>query len=89
MATFTKDPDATLDYKVDWSSWLGVGETISTSSFTVPAGLTKDSESNDDTSATVWLSGGVAGERYRVTNTITTSDARTDDRSFTVMVKER
>lgn len=89
MATFYKDPDAVLDYSVDWSDWLATGETISTSSFTVATGVTKDSETNDTTSATVWLSGGTDGTRYTITNQITTSDSRTDDRSFTVVVVER
>jgi hypothetical protein len=86
---FTKDPNAVLDYQVDWSSWLANGETISTSSFTVEAGLTKDSESNTTSSGTVWLSGGVEGTRYRITHRITTNQARTDDRSFMVRVTNR
>ena len=85
---FYKDSDAVLDFSVDWSAWLS-SETISTSSFTVEAGLTKDSESNDTTSATVWLSGGVSGTSYTVTNTITTSAGRTDERSLTINVIDR
>lgn len=89
MADFIKDPSSVLDYTVDWSNWLASGETISASAFTVESGLTKDSESNGDTSGTVWLSGGTAGTAYSVTHQITTTAGRTDERSFVVDVLSR
>ena len=42
LTTFLKDPEAVLDYTVDWGIWLDT-DTISTSNWTVPAGITKDS----------------------------------------------
>ena len=87
--TFEKDPQAVLDYKVDWLSWLAAGETIATSTWTVPSGITEDSDTHDDDSATIWLSGGTAGERYTVINHIVTSDDREDDRSMLISVKNR
>ena len=88
-ATYIKDPDAVLDYTLDWSSWLADGETISTSSWTVEAGITEDSDTNTSTNATIWLSGGTDGSSYIVTNRITTSESRTDDRSVKISVCER
>lgn len=88
MRQFDKDPDAILDYTVDWSRWLDT-DTILTSQWTVPTGLTQASSSNTATSATAWLSGGAAGQSYTVTNRITTTGGRTDDRSFTIRVEER
>jgi hypothetical protein len=88
METYTKDPDAVLDYEIDWSAWLGE-DTITASTFTVDTGLTEDSESNDTTAATVWLSGGTVGARYLVTNHITTAAGRQNDRSFYIYVKEQ
>lgn len=85
MKTFLKDPDATLDYKVDWSDWLGA-DTISTSSFTVPSGITEDTSTNSTTTATVWLSGGTVGERYKVINRIVTAGGRTADRTLYIKV---
>ena len=35
--TFTKDPDAVLDYSVDWSLWLA-GDEISTSEWLLEEG---------------------------------------------------
>jgi len=89
--TFEKDPQAVLDFEVDWlsKSWLGTGETITASTWTVPSGITKDSDTFDDGSATIWLSGGTAGERYTVINHIVTNAGREDDRSMLISVKNR
>lgn len=84
-----KDPDATLDFEVDWSQWLQASETITASGWTVPAGLTRVSDTHTGTTATVWLSGGVLGQRYTVTNEITTSGGRIDDRSLHIDVMDR
>jgi hypothetical protein len=85
---FIKDPDAVLDYQVDWSSWLN-GDTISTSSWTVPQGLSKESDSKSTTATTVWLSGGVAGQSYSVVNHIVTAAGREEDRTIKIMCLER
>lgn len=84
-----KDPDAVLDWVWDWNEWLDEGEVIETSTFIASVGITVDSNSNTTRTATVWLSGGTAGQVYQVTNRITTSSGRTDDRSITIRVAER
>jgi hypothetical protein len=96
MRSFRKDPDAVLDYGFNWNDpsapggpWLATGETISTSAWTIPDGLTKGNEAHDDSITVVWLSGGTAGQSYTVTNRITSSAGRTDDRSFEIAVEER
>ena len=93
MDEFTKDPDAVLDYAVDWSDWLEDGESISSYTVSVPSGLTKDSDAiqGGDT-VVVWLSGGEEHRSYRVTVHITTDNSpinREDDRSFLVKVRPR
>lgn len=90
MTSFSKDPQAVLDYAVDWSKWLAVtdGEAISTSVFTVPSGIVKDLESNTTTKGVVWLSGGTVGTDYLVVHRITTNQGRTNDFSFTIKVRE-
>lgn len=89
MTTYQKDPDAVLDYRWDWSPWLADGETITASQVIVPSGITANSNSNDTTSATVWLAGGSVGETYSVTNRITTSESRIDDRTMHIAVLQR
>lgn len=86
---FIKDPDAKLDYTIDWSSWLTDSETISSVVWTVGTGITEESTSNTTTTATIWLSGGTAGERYAAACRITTSDSRIDERTIFIMVAER
>jgi hypothetical protein len=86
--TYTKDPNAVLDYSVDWNRWLNT-DTIAASEWIVPTGLTKVSDTNTTKAATVWLSGGAAGQSYTVTNRITTAGGRAEDRSFIVKVEER
>ena len=88
MYKVNKDPQAVLDYGLNWATWLGT-DTISSSSWTVPAPLTKDSDSSTSTLASIWLSGGIAGSSYNVTNTIITAAGRTDERSIRVVVKNR
>ena len=88
MKLFKKDPSAILDYSIDWSLWLD-GDTIQSSSWTVPQGLTKASETNNSTTATVWLSGGTVDQTYTVTNRITTANGRTDERSILIKVEDR
>jgi hypothetical protein len=86
---FMKDDNAVLDYQFDWTSWLNVGETIATSQMFVDSGITLDSQSNTTSVVTIWLSGGTAGQAYRVRNRVTTSAARTEERTITVKVAER
>lgn len=90
FASTTKDPNDVVDFKFNWSDWLTErgSDTISSATFIVDTGLTKDSESNDTTSATVMLSGGTAGTTYTVTCRITTAYPRTVDRSIDVHVLE-
>lgn len=94
LETRTKDPAEVLDFEVDWQGphpgpALEAAETILASSFEVPAGITLDSDSSTATTATAWLSGGTAGEAYKVTNEITTSAGRTLVFSFKVWVRDR
>lgn len=90
MSVMLKDDNAVIDFSEDWSSWLASGETIATSSWSVsPDSLTIDSNTNDTTSATAWVSGGTVGTVYRLTNRITTSASRTDERTVVVRVEKR
>ena len=52
---FVKDPSAVLDYVINWSTWLGSDTITGTPTWTVPTGITKDSQSNSTTAATIWL----------------------------------
>jgi len=99
-----KDPQAILDYVIDWQDWdiddpngpyLESGETVASSSWTIVGideaspTLVQDAETHNDTLTEITVSGGTAGEKYEVKNTITTSEGRTDERTFLIMVEHR
>ena len=88
--TFVKDPADVLDYTRDWTNQLVPrDDTIATSTWTAPTGITKDDETNDDLTSTVWLSGGTAGDTYEVPCTITTTGGRTLEQSIWIRVENR
>ncbi len=92
MAVFKdhkKDPDATLDWIFDWNDWLAEFETITSAVFITDPGIIVDDSSNTQKTATVWLSGGTESQVYRITCRVTTSEGRTDDRSFTLRCTNR
>ena len=84
-----KDPDENLDYSFDWNEdgWLDSGDTIDSSVWSTPTGLTEGSKSNDTTTTTVWLSGGTAGKRYPVVNRVTTAEGRIGEWTLLVNCK--
>lgn len=88
VKSFTKDPDALLDYGLDWTDWLG-DDTLLTSVWVIPAGIAKAAEVTTATTTLIWLSGGTAGVRYTCTNRVVTVGGRMDDRSIQINVDER
>lgn len=89
MSVYYLDSNSRLDHSVDWSAWLETGDAIATSEWLSPDGLTTDTPTVDGAVATVWLSGGEAGQRYRVTNRVTTTAGRIDDRTLHIRCTER
>lgn len=88
----TKDPDDEKDYKALWGKQLDpFGDTIVSSSWIVPIGITMFDESFDAQSATIWLSGGTLGADYELTNRIITNNnpPRKLDQSITIRVRKR
>jgi hypothetical protein len=85
---FLQDPDEALDYIRDWSTDL-VGDTIATSTWTAPVGITIDDDSNTTTTATVWISGGTLGNDYDVTNRIVTAGGRTLEHTIQFRIRAK
>jgi len=92
MSTFdaVQDPDANLDYKINWALWLNQ-DTITASTYTIdPAGaLTITFENYDTTETEVWLSNGDRGRKYKVINHITTAQGRETDRTILVEIQDK
>ena len=95
MANFVKDPDALLDYKVDFGEWLGDDQIISALVINDPtasaqtSGLRVASTVVSASAAVVaWLSAGVVDSEYTVTVRIWTSAGRRNDECFTISIEE-
>jgi hypothetical protein len=85
----TKDPDATLDYAIDWSDWLANGDTIATSTWILPDGLTEETSALASPITTIWVSGGEEPQSYTLVNRITTSTGLQDDRTIILRIRSR
>lgn len=84
-----KDPDEVLDYDIDWTDRLA-GDTIVTSAWTSDSvNITINSDIASAAATKVWLSAGVLGEQYVLTNRITTADGRTMDQSVKLRIKAK
>lgn len=89
LAWPNKDPDEVLDYVVNWAARLE-SDTIVTSTWpTVPAGITKNSDTNTATTTTIWLSGGVLGAAYEFVNRVVTAAGRTMDQTIKLKIKTK
>ncbi|MEX0299200.1 MAG: hypothetical protein AB3N28_09025 [Kordiimonas sp.] len=92
MTVFAKDPASTVDYSFDWAGWLTSGEQISSATWSVDPisanAPTLGTEIAAGTTRGVYVSGGVAGHRYRVACKIETDAGRVAERSLTLRVME-
>ena len=86
-----KDPDAVLDYRIDWSEVLSVNnpvDTILSSGWVVDNTLVIDSDNYTDSQTTVWVSGGTVKKLNNLVNTISTVGGRTHVRTIEVSIKD-
>ena len=88
-----KDPDAALDYSVDWGAEYLADDALAESRWAVnpveDRGAAVAGERFDLRSATVKVEGGVAGHLYRLTNHVVTASGREDSRSIMLRVEKR
>lgn len=85
-----KDPDEVVDYDLSWAEQMAAdSDTIATSTWTVPTGITKNSVSNTTTRTKIWFSGGTAGQTYSCVNRVVTAGGRTFDQTMKLKVKDR
>lgn len=88
VATFEKDPEANLDYAIDWSNWLKE-DIIIDSHWTADEGISLGSDSHTDTVSTVWVFGGSNRKRYELTNTVITAGGRIDERTIRIKCRQK
>ncbi|HZZ81616.1 MAG TPA: hypothetical protein VFE62_24150 [Gemmataceae bacterium] len=71
-------PTELLDYEINWATrGLGI-DIIATSAWIASSSdITLTNETFTNTTTTFWLTGGIPGAYYTITNTITTEGGRT------------
>ncbi len=91
--TFRQDPSAHLDYTIDWVRCLEGGDAIASSTWSIAGDVLGVLEMANDsrlgTRTTVWLTGGLDGQAYKLVNHMRTNDGREFDRTFFLRVEER
>lgn len=88
MTTRIHDPQAVLDYRFDWTSWLEPDEQI-TSAILAATGVTLGSHQVAATTVTAWVSGGTHGTLATITCHIVTNQGREEDRTIRLLIRHR
>jgi hypothetical protein len=93
---YTKQPGETKDYDIDYSEWLSPltdtlsGVTAAVECLTDPTdiALVCNTVFVTTTTAKFWMSGGTAGNKYKLTATATTTGGRTDESELVFNIKD-
>lgn len=93
MTIFPKDPASEVDFSIDWGAWLSGAEIITSANWTLfPDGPTSPVLGAAISSGSVqgiYVSGGEAGSRFRLTCHVTTDAGRSADRSLVLRIMEQ
>ena len=91
MADYVKDPDALLDYKIDWSVWLTAsgGDFITSANASAETGIIIKTSAATSTIHTFFVSGGTVGVEYTITSRIHTNGGRRNDQSIVIAIEEQ
>lgn len=84
-----KDPQALLDYSIDWSAWLAEGDSIASLTVLQSAGIVVPAQGIRGAVTAVMVGGGDDGTDEEVTLRILTSQGRTDDRTIKLLIRNR
>lgn len=92
MALYVKDPGARVEYQVDWALPAGAAGLAASEWRVEPAeadGVELVSAARVERTTAATVGGGIAGRVYRVTNRVSMTDGRAEERSLTLRVEER
>ena len=93
MTLLLKDPEAVLDYAIDWGAEYLLGDLLSESLWSVSPdeadGVSIVGDSFDASVTTVKAAGGQPGKIYKLTNHVVLDSGRSDDRSIVLRVEKR
>ena len=89
LGKFQKQPAEILDYDVDYTEWFSNRlDTPASFVLTNDPGITVVGSSRNGNVVKAILSGGLAGEKYKITVRLTTTAGLVKEADFTVTVKE-
>ena len=89
LGTVVQQPTERLSYTIDYGDYLTDGDNIQTSVASVePAGITVDNVLVIDPRVRFWVTGGIAGQKYKVTLTSNTADGRVLQDEVVFKIKE-
>jgi hypothetical protein len=93
------DPNEIQAYSVDWSRFLNTGDTISsvtwlingtvTGSYGITDNLSLVQPTNTTTVATVRITGGNVGTKYKISCRVTTTDGLVYERAINLTIREQ
>jgi hypothetical protein len=94
MTLLLKDPDAVLDYAIDWGAeYLSTDDLLAESSWSVTPdesdGVVVVASAFEDRMSSVQVGGGIVGRLYRLANRVVTQSGRIDERSILLRVEKR
>ena len=93
MTLLLKDPEATLDYSIDWGAQYLSDDCLVDSKWRVEpqeaGGLTVMGSQFDAKVATAQVAGGLLGHVYRLSNHVVTLSGHEDRRSVTLRLDKR
>lgn len=89
IGRYQKQPGETLDYDVDFGDWLdGRTDVIESFNINVPSDLTLFASRRTDNVIKVVIGGGISGQKYKVTVSVTTDTSLVKEVEFLITVKE-
>lgn len=90
LNTYSKQPNDVLDYDLDYSEFLSAGDSLSNLSTAAvsPSGLTVHTPLVIGKTLKIWVQGGSAGVKYKVTVQAVTVLGRTKEDELIFRVKD-
>jgi len=86
LRTYRQSTNEERRYGWDWSDEILIDQDVTTSTWTVDAGITAGNANSDRFSSTIDVSGGTANTRYKFVNKVTTTNGLDYEKSFYVFV---
>jgi len=98
MDSFSKQPDEILDYDVDLTEWVTVGDTVNGTEVSVDgsayavnhvsAGISISITNAATSVPKLWVSGGVDGIVYKISVQVSTNSGRLKEVDFKMKIKD-